>query len=98
MAISKRAGPPNGGEHIFPAAQRTCAVADTGHATSFSHPTAKRCTSPSVHARMFQIALQKPIAHASLSLIPTAPDKRFTRGGFVTLSGLRFAPAPTNSG
>src|SRR4029077_19229144 len=33
------------------------------------------------------------IARASLSLIPMAPDKKFTRGAFATPLELRFAPA-----
>ena len=63
-----------------------------------SHQMAKRCTCRSVHARMCPIRPRKKIARESSSLIPMAPDKRFTRGAFATPSELRFAPARTSSG
>src|SRR5436309_15567926 len=98
MATSKRADQPNSWEYIFLVEQRYCAAAATGHATSYFQPMAEKCTCPSVHARMCQRALRKPIVHGFSSSTPMARIEKFTRGEFATQSGSRSVPAAASFG
>src|SRR5438093_6993028 len=98
MAISKRVSQPNNWARAFLVERHDYAAADIGHVISSFHLTAKKCTSPSVHARMFPTMLQKRIVRASSSSTLTARIDKSMRGEFATPSESHFVPAAMTFG
>ncbi len=63
-------------------ARRTCAAADIGPGTLYSHLMAKKCMSQSVRAPTFPITPRKPTARASSSSILMGQTAKFMHGEF----------------